>query len=335
MTLVPMDRANGMTRTRPLDGLRGVAILLVVAVHAGLLPGGGHGVTLFFVLSGFLITRLLVAEADSGQRDLKRFYWNRMLRLFPALLLMVATVTLAFEGTDWFWPLAYTANYAGIMGASLQNLVHTWSLAVEEHFYLIWPLAMMWIPSQGRKRWFVGLFATAVAWRLLLLIDGVDYTWIYAATDTAAYALLAGCLMAVLDWTPSKAATVGGVVGLVAVTWFVQIGTYSYLWAGFLVVGFSMIAVAGCAHHRVRALELRWLTELGMISYGVYLWHLPLLNSGLSTPIALVLTVAVATLSWRVVEQPLRRFRISADRSDQMNPRTSTPPGSHALNPVA
>jgi peptidoglycan/LPS O-acetylase OafA/YrhL len=305
-----------MDRVQSLDGLRGLAIALVVLVHTGLLPGGGHGVALFFVLSGFLITRLLVTEADSGHLDLKRFYWNRSLRLLPALLLMVTTVALTFPQTDWIWTVTYTANYAGIAGEPVQNLVHTWSLAVEEHFYLLWPVAIAWIPRRARPRWIAALLMLAVGWRLALLVAGASYTWVYAATDTSAYALLAGCLIAVVDWKPSRAATMVGVSGILGVSMWSTIGTYGYLWDGFLIVGFSTLAVAGCSVHRIRPMEARWLAGLGVISYGVYLWHLPLLNSGLSVPEALALTLAISIVSWRVVEMPLRRFRLAEPRAD-------------------
>lgn len=276
--------------------------------------------TLFFVLSGYLITRLLIHESDStGSIDLGRFYWNRMLRLFPAMLLMTVTVALAVAGTDWVWTVTYTANYAGIAGQDITHLVHTWSLAVEEHFYLLWPLAVLLIPVRRRVTWLIGLLALATVWRLGLLVTGAKYTWIYSATDASAFALLAGCVLAVIRWRPRPMVTLAGVVGIITVAWYFPMGSPGYLWAGFLAAGFSAVAVAGCAVHRIPVLETKWLTGLGVISYGIYLWHLPMLNLAVPMPVALLLTLAVSTLSWRAVEKPLRRLRLQPRPRSQVS----------------
>ena len=142
-----------LRRWPALDGIRGIAILLVVASHFGLGGTGGMvGVTLFFVLSGFLITYLLLDEREqTGRIDLKSFYGRRALRLLPALgfylvgmAMLIWLLRLAIPIWDTTWPTAlYLANYVQVLGGDLFANRHTWSLAVEEHFYLIWPLLVI------------------------------------------------------------------------------------------------------------------------------------------------------------------------------------------------
>src|SRR5690606_14913209 len=131
-----------MQRIRALDGLRGMAVLLVVLFHADeAVPGGSYGVTIFFVLSGYLITRLLAAERDAtGRVDYRRFFVRRARRLLPALLIVSATWALiSGSWRDTLPALLYVSNYSTLSGGEWTPLHHTWSLAVEEHFYLIWP----------------------------------------------------------------------------------------------------------------------------------------------------------------------------------------------------
>ena len=190
-----------MERIPALDGLRALAIAMVIAYHVdkGLVPAGHWGVTLFFVLSGYLVTRVLSSERDRNDRvDLQRFYLKRGLRLVPALLI----VCLALLAVDTSWSqvapaLGYYANYARIGGLDLGLLTHTWFVAVLAHFYLLWPLVIGALPAKRRVRVVAVLVVVAVVWRIVA-IGVMSPGWVYNATDANAVALLAGCWLGVV-----------------------------------------------------------------------------------------------------------------------------------------
>jgi peptidoglycan/LPS O-acetylase OafA/YrhL len=203
-----------------LDGLRGIAILVVLAAHTGV-PGfadggGGAGVTLFFVLSGFLITSLLLAEKSRyGRVDLRAFYVRRALRLFPALaaaLIVVALLAVtglmpqdARVGVDYRIVLAgvvcYVANWVWVAGQPIGMLSHTWSLAVEEQFYILWP-ALLLLGLRLGRRWFAMivllLIFADIPYRLILDLNG-GFAHVFVGTDTRGDALLFGCVLALLE----------------------------------------------------------------------------------------------------------------------------------------
>jgi len=204
-----------------LDGLRAIFVLMVMASHTEMpfFRGGGLGVTGFFVLSGFLITSILVRERnDTGGINLKAFYARRALRLFPALFVLLAACavcTIAFSTgakADAYWQgigwaLAYVSNWPlaiyDELTAWIGLLGHTWSLAVEEQFYLTWPLILVALLSlKMKRRWLVGaalLLALASAiWRLVLYSNDVAVARLYYGTDTRAEALLIGCALGLL-----------------------------------------------------------------------------------------------------------------------------------------
>jgi len=202
-----------------LDGIRAIAIVLVLGFHTGLLGGGFLGVDLFFVLSGFLITGLLVEEWDRYQEiSLAGFYTRRMRRLFPALVLTlvgVGVLYLALPGVNHgigYWPTvasvaAYSSNWLAAFGshgswASLGMLGHTWSLAIEEQFYLVWPIVVLVLL---RRRWpagpiIIALLAGAAASEALRWLVWMDSYSIgaYTRTDTHADGLLLGCALGLL-----------------------------------------------------------------------------------------------------------------------------------------
>ena len=315
-----------MERVPALDGLRAVAIVMVVGYHVnrGMVPAGYWGVILFFVLSGYLITRLLCAEVDrNGRVDVRLFYLRRVLRLLPALI--VVCLVLLAVGTAWSGvvpTLGYYANYARIAGLDVGPLAHTWSLAVEEHFYLLWPLVIVAVPARQRVRVIGLLAAAAIAWRVIA--TGVmSPSWVYNATDTNAAALLAGCYLAVARpraWRWAR----WSIPALLALMFLPVFGEESpaFVWGGFVAIGLGVVAVQH-AVLRPSWLEGPVLVWLGKASYGLYLWHYVLVRSDIPIWAALPLTVASAAASWYLVEEPVRRWRV---RLEKRNPNWASEP---------
>ncbi len=363
-----------------LDGLRGIAVLAVVVYHLDRdwLPGGFLGVSLFFTLSGFLITNLLLAEATTtGDVDLRRFFRRRFRRLLPAALatLALAVVLGALAGEasqleslrgDVVSALAYVANWHFILSGDAyaatfeapSPLLHLWSLSIEEQFYVVLAVVALGISWWGRRRSRRGLAVTSAArtWGIvfgvaaaasvvagLLTFDGANTDRVYFGTDTRAVELLAGALLAVLVGmrVPERLARlVGGVAltvltGTAAVAFAVLVAVAdtqaSWLYRGGL-WGMALVSCAllvGAIHDDgplARVLRFGPLVGLGLISYGVYLYHWPIFvwltpeRTGLDgIPLAVVrsgVTLAVALLSYRLLEQPIRRgsLRLGAPR---------------------
>jgi len=301
-----------LKRIPALDGLRAVAIAMVFAYHVDkrVVPAGYWGVILFFVLSGYLITNLLVAEKDHrGRIDLPRFYGRRALRLFPALI--VVCLALVVTGTAWSAvvpALAHYANYARIAGTDLGLLTHTWFLAVLLHFYVVWPLVIAAVPARHRVRVVGGLALAAVAWRALA-IGAVSPGWVYNATDTNAAAILAGCLLAVAPSRTWRAARLAApaLLALMFVPAFGESGSL-FLWGDFVAIALAVTVVQD-ATTGSWVLERRAMVWLGQISYGLYLWHYAFVRGGYPLWASIPLTVTAATLSWYLVEEPVQRLR--------------------------
>jgi peptidoglycan/LPS O-acetylase OafA/YrhL len=343
-----------------LDGLRALAVLAVIAYHLqlGWAPGGLLGVGVFFTLSGYLITDLLLGQRDAvGHLRLGDFWLRRARRLLPALFLMlavvVAWVTLldrsqlpelrgyvaaaAVYMSNW-WNIFREASYFTRFGPP-PPLDHLWSLAIEEQFYLVWPF-LLWLGLRyARGRYQLAgltlaaavLSATAMA---LLYQPGVDPTRVYEGTDTRAFGLLVGAALAMV-W-PSRRLRADlalrrrllldgvGVVGLAVIALLIwQTNQYSpFLYRGGIVLlsVATVLVVAALAHPAswlgpaLGWAPLRW---LGVRSYGIYLWHYPIivlttptLQKGINLSLAILqvgATIAVAALSWRFVEEPIRR----------------------------
>jgi peptidoglycan/LPS O-acetylase OafA/YrhL len=343
-----------------LDGLRAIAVLAVIAYHLelGWAPGGLLGVGVFFTLSGYLITDLLLGQRDAvGRLRLGDFWLRRARRLLPALFLMlavvVAWVTLfdraqlpvlrgyvaaaALYVSNW-WNIIREASYFSRFGPP-PTLDHLWSLAVEEQFYLIWPF-VLWLGlryARGRYR-LAGLTLAAAAlsaiFMALLYQPGVDPTRVYEGTDTRAFGLLLGAALAMV-W-PSRRLRAdlalrrrllldaAGVVGLVLIAFLIwRTDQYSpFLYRGGIVLlsAGTVLVVAAVAHPAsllgpaLGWAPMRW---IGVRSYGIYLWHFPIIV--LTTPnvlkrvdlplqiLQVVATITVAALSWRFVEEPIRR----------------------------
>ena len=311
-------------------------MLLVLATHTWfkLLPGGPLGVDLFFALSGFLITTLLVSEVQRhGRIDVLRFYGRRALRLFPALALLLVAVILYFRPPpgDVLSVVFYIANWRRASGYSLGPLDPTWSLAVEEQFYLVWPVVLTALASIFAKSC-AKSFAKSIA---LVALGGCvaalalrfvylpDEDRIFNGTDTRLDALLVGALIAALinineDRARSalRALLPPAVVVLMAAT---QVATPSVPIAYSVIATCCGITVGGIALLErgmiARLLSLTALVRIGQISYGIYLWHFPLqfLNNDLGIPLKarlpFVLSTAViaAWLSYTLVEAPVQR----------------------------
>jgi peptidoglycan/LPS O-acetylase OafA/YrhL len=303
-------------RKTGLDALRGVAVLFVCATHLGWpgAEGGGWvGVTLFFVLSGYLITRLLVDEqAKHGGINLLAFWGRRGRRLLPALALTLAGTALLFWGlphlqTKLAEGASYVSNWIRAGGETTWPLGHLWSLAVEEQFYLAWPLAIVLLGA--RRRPLVALLAALLAWRLFLGLTGASADRIYFGTDSRAPAFLIGALLGL--YRPS-----------IPRRWLFPA-------LGLLVLADPLTSVAGlgaivvlltpiealCAVAVGASVEWRGpsaLAGLGRISYGFYLFQYPLISwlwPRLDRPwlriVAFTACLALAGLSFACVERPL------------------------------
>lgn len=342
-----------------LDGLRGVSILLVLLLHLRLfettgvfgLPGGFLGVDIFFVLSGFLITSLLVQEFDrTGSISLKGFYLRRALRLGPALAVLIPLACLfaIFAGAQrhetlqgaWL-TLSYVSNwfYAFGYGSPLDPLGITWSLAIEEQFYLVWPLTLALLLRSGvRRGWILGMLVFLVALvgvhRFALASNGATVERMYYATDTRADGLLIGCIVGLLlSWglvrsAPKILASIGAAL-LALLVLFVPGDAALYYFGGFTVVALSVGAIIARLMFSPSRLALALLRHpvlvwIGKVSYGLYLWHWTVIDftfpehgrpSIVQFVSAVALSFAFTALSFYLIE---KRFLALKDR---INPR--------------
>ena len=363
------DGAPGHGYMPGLDGVRALAVSAVLLFHGGVswAPGGFLGVDVFFVLSGFLITGLLLAEhGRSGRIGLRRFWARRAMRLLPALLLMLAMVawyaaalappdTVSQIRGDALSTLFYVANWHQVLGgqgylAALQSpspLVHTWSLAIEEQFYLLWPLVVVAVLRLRRGGGVllgvaaVGACASAVemAW----LFHSAGQARAYFGTDTRAQDLLVGAVLAIVVARRRAPATgpahstgavakrsgrlllAGGLAGLGGLLAAGALTTPAGSWlyeGGFGVVALCSAALIGAVALLPgsilgRAFTPRPIRFLGRISYGLYLWHWPIflvldpartgLTGGSLFALRCGTSLGAATVSYLLVEAPVRR----------------------------
>jgi peptidoglycan/LPS O-acetylase OafA/YrhL/lysophospholipase L1-like esterase len=418
------EPARGDQKYLPgLDGLRALAVAAVVAYHLGYgwAQGGLLGVGVFFTLSGYLITDILVGQwAAKGSIKLGDFWLRRARRLLPALFVMLAVVTIwvngfartfvpgfrgnviasVFYASNWWFIGQHTSYYARF--APPTPLDHLWSLAVEEQFYLVWPwvvLLMVWLASRGRKRRakaalaggasmparagapFLSranrivlalvtlVLAAASALLMVKLYDpGYDPTRIYEGTDTRAAGLLIGAALAIV-WPTRRLAANGspaawrvpaaarwlldgaGLAGLAVIFLLVwKTNEYSgfMFHGGLIILSVATAAVLAAAvtpgsliGQALGVQPLRW---LGVRSYGIYLWHYPIIvltaaPGTAGTPVSAVRAIAVvaatiiaAALSWRFVEDPIRsgarlRWIAPGRAGGHAGPTTSTAGG--------
>ncbi|GAA4720807.1 Peptidoglycan/LPS O-acetylase OafA/YrhL, contains acyltransferase and SGNH-hydrolase domains [Promicromonospora umidemergens] len=349
-----------------LDGLRGVAILGVLLFHAGHLGGGFLGVDLFFALSGYLITDLLLREIRvSGTVSLSAFWGRRVRRLLPALVTLLVGVTVltwALGDTDlrrsalsdgpWVqanlvnWHLlGESAGYWEGLGAS-RVFGHLWSIAVEEQFYLVWPVVLLLVARRSRRvetwvAWTAVVVSVASLVLMLALFDPADTTRVYTGTDTRAFSLMLGALVATEPARRALERLVGRRAGVVlallvavlallwwvadgeASPWLFQGGLFAHSLLAALVV---VLCVRAPGSLPARAFGWRPLRALGLVSYSLYLWHWPVflllpeqrlgLTGWAHTLVVCAVSILLATLSTVLVENPVRfRARWAKGRS--------------------
>jgi peptidoglycan/LPS O-acetylase OafA/YrhL len=351
------DSASEAAYRPHLDGLRALAVYLVVLFHAGSKPfsGGYVGVDIFFVLSGYLVTQLLIRDfTATGSIRFGRFYSRRFRRLLPAAFVTLIVTALVYAAiaspaevadaagsfkaaflysTNWY----FIHQATGYFGANLATnpVLHFWSLAVEEQFYLVWPLALAGLfaltRNSGRDRQLrtiqivVGVGAlVSVMWALSLKSSSPDHA--YYGMDARAYELLAGALIALLPalassaerarrWMTAASVAGAGAIVLLASSWIHldAIERAIAVTVATCVVIVALEAAAGGAVKRV--LSSRSVVYLGRISYGTYLWHWLVILVVVRTfhistiatiGIAFLVATALASLSYELLEHPVR-----------------------------
>ncbi|WP_248759133.1 acyltransferase [Pseudarthrobacter sp. SSS035] len=349
-------------RQHALDGLRTVAVIGVFLFHTvtGFAPGGSIGVDVFFTLSGFVITLLIMKEYRStGKLRLGVFYAKRLARLWPALLVLCAVVVmvgLIFPSSGWGGQEAdaipaagYLMNLSnfGAFGSSTGGgaLSPTWTLAVEEQFYLVWPVLLLLMLRFWKVRtvaWITAVLAAGfLVSRFFLVSGGASLARIYNGPDTRADELLLGCAVALVLSCISPGSRLHGSLqagvrrfgplaglALVLAVFMLKEPTEPSAWfdifwtagptalailAG-LAIGWLVLLPEGLVS---KILGHRWLSRPGRdLSYGMYLWHLPIFilliplvpSLAVRVPLTAILTVLMAYLSFRFVETPIRRW---------------------------
>ncbi|HYB41754.1 MAG TPA: acyltransferase [Candidatus Methylomirabilis sp.] len=332
-----------------LDGLRGIAVLAVMLHHTGVLEGGWLGVDVFFTLSGFLITSLLLEEyARTGAIALGRFYARRALRLVPALLALVAVFGVIIIASDprIALPVAvrlatvvlYVTNWAMMYQVTLYPFLHTWSLAIEEQFYLLWPVLLLLLLRRISRRGVLLLVAAAgvaasAVWRGVLIQEHASLARVWVGLDVRADSLLVGCGLAMLTtWRmlPAVAGaaprllTLAAGLGLCSLFATATFPADMERFAGTLTGIASALVIGDILTPRswLAPLLCRWpLVAVGRISYGLYLWHYPIFVlfgvlvtqittvDPLRASLAWATTFAVCVASFRFVERPALRLK--------------------------
>lgn len=340
-------RSKSLGYMPALDGLRAIAVGMVFWVHAFPMETsfpGGLGVDVFFVISGFLITWILLKEVDrTGTISLRTFYLKRFLRLYPALLLLVIAIVglyvLYEHGIPWVRmgyagiAVAYASNvYMSVTGSMMDPLSHTWSLAMEEQFYLVWPVMLLLMIKSRLSRRSIVIITSALG---CLSLAG----WVLTGHElpynplTKAGGLLAGCVLALLiqrkPWQNSRLAYASLAVLILvlaaeSIGWIVRDVSVLVITVPLLFIILHAVFGSGPV---VRFLSTPALVHLGVISYGIYLWHYPILyilrslglGGVIGASVGLLLTVLAAEVSFKLVEGPALRLKdkIGASRNDQ------------------
>lgn len=328
---------------KDIDGLRALSIILVVGFHAipGILPGGFVGVDIFFVISGFLISSIILKQQSDKTFSLSVFYSRRIKRIFPALFLVMAVTyalgwiilfpsDLSLLSENMIAGAAFLSNLLQIRSvdyfapsAATNPLLHLWSLGIEEQFYIFWPLALM-VLSRNRWKLYVAITVMAISFLLNIsfLFNGLTQIAFYSPL-TRAWELLAGAVAAFLLSQPkpgfsiskNMTAAIGLFMIFAAVTVVNQKSAFPGFWA-LLPVGGAVLLLVSHNSRVNKIFENKSLVALGIISYPLYLWHWPLLvylqiiRNGDPSAIDIALTIVGAVLlSWityRSLELPVR-----------------------------
>jgi peptidoglycan/LPS O-acetylase OafA/YrhL len=319
---------GGLRYQPALDGLRGIAVLAVIGYHLGYLRGGFLGVDIFFVLSGYLITSILLEERyRTGGIRLGAFWARRARRLLPALLLLLVALAAwnvhrPFSNLrgDGLATLFYVANWHLIGGqsyfaqfASPSPLRHTWSLAIEEQFYIVWPLVAAWFAAKARFVWGVAAAIVGSAILQAVLYRPADPSAAYYNTFARAHEIFVGALVALLGAKLiGKLAWPAFLLVLAAIAFLPDRAAIYYRGGSVVFAVLAAAVVVG----QPRILASKPLRALGTISYGVYLWHWPVflivtpaigVRGALLNVVRVALTLAIATVSYHLVEQPVRK----------------------------
>ncbi|MBE9528135.1 MAG: acyltransferase [Proteobacteria bacterium] len=346
---------------RELDGMRGLAIVAVMLFHAGspYARGGFIGVDIFFVLSGFLITALLIKEYDTTKHiSLKRFYLRRVLRLAPALVLLLLVLialtiiflnasSIRYNAIDSVITLFYATNWARALGVHPPNLLgHTWSLSIEEQFYILWPLLLILLLRLIRSRGTIAAVVAGLAlvsWglRVLLALSGSSIDRLYNGLDTRVDTLLVGCALGVvlssnlineglrkrlsrllLFLTPVSALLLG--YFFYALYWK---SLHMYYWIYFVIEVLTAIIILDIfiSERSIvrRILSFKVFVWVGSISYGLYLWHYPVYRVMMMLKIqsqqvliyGSIVTLVIATLSYYLMERPILKLKKRLQRA--------------------
>ena len=350
---------NQTAATRPhlpgLDGLRALAVIGVLAFHDNRLQGGFLGVDLFFALSGFLITTLLIDELQrTNTVDLIGFWGRRLRRLLPAVMVLLVVVVVFFRlfadtgqwiiaRKDVVWSQFYLANWHQVYSgsgywdafASPSAFEHLWSLAIEEQFYLVWPIFVIVAWRIGRARGLavlagIGIVASFIT--MLAIYNGGDPTRVYMGTDTRSFSLLCGAFVSLpairkfITTGIQKFRTIASgftsvLILVIGFMWITVDGQSQWLFRGGLFahsIASALLAVLIASSSSKFSVVFSWrpLADIGRLSYALYLWHWPVfifctserLNvDGLAlTAIRLTITFALSTASYFLIEQPIR-----------------------------
>lgn len=341
-------RHGSLSYLSHVDGLRAVAVLSVIGFHAApsLMPGGFVGVDIFFVISGFLITSILRREMAERTFRLTNFLARRARRIVPALACVILASFVAaylilspeqmtefgksLSATALFWANFHFYKTTDYFSSSAQTraLLHTWSLSIEEQFYIVWPLVLLFLTTWLPRKAALGIVVAAIlaSFTLFQINIASSHTYSFYMPHTRAWELLLGALLAlsihdiILPRWASQALAIVGLTAI-AVSAFVLSDTSPYPGSAalFATLGTAAVIVAcnGQTNNIVgRVLSLKPIVWIGLISYSLYLWHWPVLTfARLQSPselslimlaALLMISVALAWFSWRYIETPFR-----------------------------